>query len=116
MRDIWQIAEEDLNLIKIQAENLYQQLGKTKFSAQGVLLKNDIETRIEKILRTQQENIASPADKIMTYRDNKESVNAVQKNLDELKNLVTQAAASRGFLGAFGGIQTVAIWAFSRME
>jgi hypothetical protein len=110
MRDIWQLAEEDLNLIKSQAENLYKQLEKTQFSAQGVLLKNDIETRIEKILRTQQENIASPADKIMTYRDNKESFNAVQKNFDELKNLVTQVAASRGFLGAFGGIQTIAIW------
>jgi len=110
MRDIWQIAEEDLNLMKTQSEKLLKQLEKTQFSAQAVLLKNDLDTRIDKIIRTQAENIASPQDKIMTYRENKESLAAAQKDLDELKNLVTQSAASKGFLGAFGGIQTITIW------
>lgn len=110
MRDIWQIAEEDLNLMKIQAENLLKQLEKTQFSAQAVLLKNDLDARIDKIIRTQAENIASPQDKIMTYRENKESLSAAQKDLDELKSLVTQSAAAKGFLGAFGGIQTIVIW------
>lgn len=110
MRDIWQIAEEDLNLMKTQSEKLLKQLEKTQFSAQAVLLKNDLDARIDKIIRTQAENIASPQDKIMTYRENKESLSAVQKDLDELKSLVTQSAAAKGFLGAFGGVQTIVIW------
>lgn len=110
LRDIWQIPEEDLALMNSQSDNLFKQLEKTQFSAQALLLKNDLETRVDKIVRTQKENTATPQDKIMTYRENKESLAAAQKSLDEIKNLVTQAAVSKGFLGAFGGIQTISIW------
>jgi uncharacterized protein YukE len=110
MRDIWQLAEEDLNLMKTQSENLMKQLEKSQFYAQAVLLKNDLDTRIEKIIRTQAENNASPQDKIMTYRENKESLIAAQRSLDELKSLVTQSAAAQGFLGSFGGVQTIVVW------
>jgi hypothetical protein len=110
MRDIWQIAENDMNLLQSQAEDFYDKLDKTQYSAQALLLKNDIDTRVEKILRTQKENTASPQDKIMTYRENSESLTAAQKSLEELKVTVTQAEASKGFLGAFGGMQTISIW------
>jgi hypothetical protein len=46
----------------------------------------------------------------MTYRENKESLIAAQRSLDELKSLVTQSAAAQGFLGSFGGVQTIVVW------
>jgi len=110
MRDIWQIAEEDVVLLRSQAENFFKQLEKTQFSAQALVLKNDIETRTDKIVRTQKENVATPQDKIMTYRENKESLAVAYKSLDEIKSLVTQSAASKSFLGSFSGMQTVTIW------
>ncbi len=110
MRDIWLIAENDLNLARTQAGDFYKKLQKNQYSSQALLLKNDIDERVEKILRTQKENIASPQDKIMTYRENKESLNAVNKDLEELKALLSQADASQGFLGALGGIQTISVW------
>lgn len=110
MRDIWLIAENDLSLAQAQAGDFYKKLQKNQYSSQALLLKNDVDERIEKILRTQKENTASPQDKIMTYRENKESLSAVNKDLEELKALVTQADASQGFLGAFGGMQAVSVW------
>lgn len=110
MRDIWQIAEEDLSLLRSQAENFFKQLNKTQFSAQALVLKNDIETRVDKISRTQKENVATPQDKIMTYRENKESLSVAHKSLEEIKSLTTQAAASKSFLGSFSGIQMVTVW------
>jgi hypothetical protein len=110
MRDIWLIAENDLSLAQAQAGDFYKKLQKNQYSSQALLLKNDVDERVEKILRTQKENTASPQDKIMTYRENKESLSAVNKDLEELKALVTQADASQGFLGAFGGMQAVSVW------
>jgi hypothetical protein len=110
MRDIWQIAENDLTIAKTQANDFYKKLEKNQLSSQALLLKNDIDSKVEKILRTQKENTASPQDKIMTYRENKESFISVQTELDELKSLLSQADASRGFLGALGGIQTISVW------
>ncbi len=110
MRDIWQIADTDLNLIKAQAANYYKEVESSSLSAQALLLKNDIESRADRILRTQKENTATPQDKIMTYRDNMESLSAVEKELEELKALVVQFDDNRGFLGSLGGIQTVAVW------
>jgi len=110
MRDIWQIPEDETKLAKSQAEEFYKKLAKGAYSSQALLLKNDVDTRVEKIIRTQAENIASPQDKIMSFRENKESLVAVKSDLEELKALVAQADSSRGFLGALGGIQTISVW------
>ncbi len=110
MRDIWQIPEDETKLAKSQADEFYKKLVKGAYSSQALLLKNDIDTRVEKIVRTQEENIASPQDKIMSYRENKESLAAVKSDLEELKALIAQADSSKGFLGALGGIQTISVW------
>jgi hypothetical protein len=97
MRDIWLIAENDLSLARTQAGDFYKKLQKNQYSSQALLLKNDIDERVEKILRTQKENIASPQDKIMTYRENKESLSAVSKDLEELKPSCRKPMLPRDF-------------------
>lgn len=110
LRDIWQISEDDLKASASQSDQLFKQLAKTPSSAQALLLKNDIDNRISKIIRTQKENTASPQDKIMTFRENQDSYTSVKQSLEELKNMTTQNASSRSMLGAFGGVQTMVVW------
>jgi len=110
IKDIWIFEQSDFDSIKKQAESFAEALKNTQYSAQGVLLKNDIESSINRVENSQKLSYSSPQDHILTYRNNKILVQKTENNLDKLKDLVVQAGASQGLVGKIGGIQTFATW------
>lgn len=110
IKDIWQIDESELNSSKTQANDLYKEAQKTAYSAQALVLKNDAINRIDKILRKQKDNTASPTEHIQTFRENQDELTSVHENLKKLTDLVTSAGAGRGLLASVGGIQTISTW------
>ncbi len=110
IKDIWLIDESELNGYKTQANDLYNEAKSTAYSAQALVLKNDTNNRIDKILRSQKENNADPTEHIQTFRNNQDDLISIKDNLKKMTDLVTSAGAGRGMLASVGGIQTVASW------
>lgn len=110
MKDIWVFSPEEMKSIKNQTNGLVATLAKTQYEAQGVILKNDIDSTLNIIQLHQEESYSSPQDHIVVYRENKERLARAENNLEKLKDLVVEAGASRGIVGQVGGIQTFATW------
>lgn len=110
MKDIWVFDETELNLIKQQAQDILKTLEGTQFKSQGIILKGDIESTINIILSKQKDSYNSPQDHIVAYRENKERVEKVEEEFNQLKNLLSQYNSSSGIVGNIGGIQTFATW------
>jgi len=110
MKDIWVFAPEEIKSIKDQAGALLPTLTKTQYEAQGVILKNDIDSTLASVLLRQEESYSSPQEHIVVYRENANRMARATGNLEKLQDLVVQAGASRGVVGQVGGIQTFATW------
>lgn len=110
IKDIWQIDEEELNSFKTQASDLYKEAQKTSYSAQSLILKNDVLSRVDKILRKQKDNNGNPQEHIQTFRENQDDLNSVKSDLKNMTDLVTSVGAGRGLLASVGGIQTISTW------
>ena len=110
MKDIWVFDEVELNSIKQQSVDILKTLGKTQFESQGIILKGDIESTVNMVISKQKDSYSSPQDHIVTYRENKDRVEKVQNEFEQLKSLVTQANSSKSIVGNIGGIQTFATW------
>ncbi|MGB9585844.1 MAG: SH3 domain-containing protein, partial [Anaerolineales bacterium] len=110
IKDIWTISEDEVASLRKQADELSSALKNTSYFAQGLTLKTDINTRLDKIVRKQKESNATPQDHILAYRENLEDMKAVNDNLKGLKDLVLNSGAGSNFLASIGGIQTFATW------
>ncbi len=110
IKDIWVISEDEIASLKQQAEEMSSGLKDTPYFAQGLTLKTDVNTRLDKIARKQKDNNATPQDHIMAYRENVEDMKAVQANILGMKDLVMNSGASNNFIASVGGIQTFATW------
>jgi len=110
IKDIWVFEDLEIDSIKNQANSFNDAIKNTQYSAQAVLLKNNIDDLMSKIMASQKAGYTSPQDHILAYRDNKGRMQMAQNDLDKLKDLVVQAGASQGLVGKIGGIQTFATW------
>ncbi len=110
LKDIWQMDETELNAYKTQASDLYNEAQKTSYSAQALVLKNDVSNKVDSILRKQKDNNSTPTEHIQTFRDNQDDLASIKENLKKLTDLVTSAGAGRGLIASVGGIQSIATW------
>ncbi|MCX6760013.1 MAG: SH3 domain-containing protein [Candidatus Nealsonbacteria bacterium] len=110
IKDIWVFSEEEINVIKKQAEDFANVLKGTQYDAQGAVLKNDIQASLDIALVRQKESYSSPQDHIVVYRENEIVMAKANENLNKIKDLVVESGASKGLFGKIGGIQVFATW------
>ncbi len=104
LQNVWYITDRELSEIKNQAAEYYAQLEKGQYFPQALLLKNDLDLKIEQITKTQRENINSAEKLIAIYQDNLANLNIAKQNLDGLKNLIDHKESVPGFWSYVAGI------------
>jgi hypothetical protein len=109
VKDIWTISKEKLTSLKTQATELYAPLKKTSYFAQGATLYSDIVASLDRIDEIQKKAIL-PEDKIKIYAETKIELESVNRKIDSLKNIVSQAGSIGTLSGFIGGVQTLAVW------
>lgn len=109
VEDIWQFDEDEVETLKRQALEMGENLEGTQYEASGMLIANDIETTLGTVLLRQQETL-EPQIHILNYRENKLRMASVEQNMIKLRELVTEADASRGVFGRLSGIQIGSTW------
>lgn len=107
--DIWVVSKEAIDSYRRQAGDLSRPLERTSFFAQGVTLKSDIDTSLDKI-NVLQADATTPEQKIRAFRESKIEEEAVKEKLTKLEDLVTQAGSTGTLFGFVGGAQTLAVW------
>jgi len=110
IKDVWTISDDEVASLRKQSEELSNGLKSTSYFAQGLTLKTDINTRLDKVARKQKDNNATPQDHILAYRENQEDLKAVNENIKGLKDLLLSSSAGSNFLASIGGIQTFSTW------
>ncbi len=109
VKDIWTIPKEKIDSLKNQATELYGPLKKTSYFAQGATLYSDILASLDKINEIQSRAIL-PEDKIKLSTDTRIEMDAINRKLDSLKTIVSQAGSIGTLSGYIGGVQTMAVW------
>ncbi len=109
VKDVWQISPDKVASVRKQVEELVKPLQKTSYYAQGVTLKTDVETSLDKIESRQKEG-GLPDVRIKAYRESEIEMAGVDKKVDSLKSLVTMAGSTGTMFGFIGGVQVVAVW------
>jgi len=109
VEDNWSIAEEEINSLRNQAEELIAPLRKTAYFGQGATLKSDIDVSLDKIWIAQELAI-TPENRIRAYREAQIELMAVNDRLDKLKDLVADAGSVGSIFGFIGGVQAIAVW------
>ncbi len=110
IKDIWVFSDEEIASIRKQADELSAGLTDNSYKTQAITLKTDINTRLDRIVRKQKDNNATPQDHILAYRENQEEMKAVTENTKALKDLLLNSGVGKNFLASIGGIQTFATW------
>lgn len=111
IKDVWLIQEEEISSLRSQFEDLLKPLEGTAFYAQAITLKSDSDRLLDGVARKQNEYKATPQEHIVAYRENMESLKAVQSNLDALKKLVAEESGASRALGSLFGVSTTMTWA-----
>ncbi|MFC1627463.1 hypothetical protein ACFL18_02845, partial [Patescibacteria group bacterium] len=109
VEDNWSIAEEEIESLRHQAEELIKPLRKTAYFGQGATLKSDIDVSLDKIW-VDQELAITPENRIRAYREAQIELMAVHDRLDKLKDLVADAGSVGSIFGFIGGVQAIAVW------
>ena len=102
IRDIWLIAEEEMDLLGRRADALAEQLDGTDFETVAIERRDGIQKDLEKICATQKANTISagtPAVRhIRVYHTNKSLLEDVRTRIGELENLVLATGGDPGEL------------------
>ncbi len=108
--DIWKIDEDEIKNLKNEASELSKVLENSNSFAQGVIIKNDISNRLDKILLIQKQDSITPEEHILNYRTNLLEIETAKKNLDSLKTLAVDNSNNNNFKGSLLGVSTVMTW------
>ncbi len=109
VNDVWQLSENDLAALKLKASELMKPLSKTTYLSQGIVLKNSIESDIDKLLHSQNKNV-KPENRIRAYREALLALNSTKANITQLENLVAESGSNSSLIGFVGGIGTTAVF------
>ena len=109
VKDIWQIPQEKIDSLKKQADELFLPLKKTSFFAQGSTLHSSILSALDEIVEIQK-NSNTPEDKIKNFKEASIKLDSINRQMDDLKSLVTQSGSFGNLSGFIGGVQTFAVW------
>ncbi|MDQ5938969.1 MAG: hypothetical protein QG642_659, partial [Patescibacteria group bacterium] len=104
MQNVWYIADRELIEIKNKAAEYYAQLEKGQYFPQALILKNDLDLKIDQILKVQRESANSAEKLIATYPDNLASLNIAKQDLEGLQNLIDHKEPVASFWSYVEGI------------
>ncbi len=109
IKDVWTLAKEEIESVRVQAKNLFEPLKNTSYFAQGATLKSDIDVNLDRAWLLQK-NPLNPEEKIENYRRALAEFNLAKDKIDSLKTLVAQAGSAKSLFGFIGGVQTASVW------
>ncbi len=109
--DVFKISEDELNSLKEQSDTLMTPLQGTSYFAQAAILKSEIDANINGILRQQTGQPTNIEKRILTFRDNQKDLQKVQKNIESLKQIVSEVSGKGGVFGSLFGVSTTMTWA-----
>jgi hypothetical protein len=104
MQNVWYIADRELNEIKTQAAEYYAQLEKGQYFPQALILKNDLDLKIDQIIKIQRESMNSAEKLMAAYQDNLANLKIAKQDLDGLQNLIDHKEPVTGFWSYVAGI------------
>lgn len=109
VEDIWSFRQEEIDSLKLQANDLLASLKNTQYYTEGISTKTDIIVALDKIMLRQQQAI-TPENRIKTFRESSLELSSVEEKINSLKELVALSRTTGGLMGFVGGVQTVSLW------
>ncbi len=109
VNDVWQLSDDELAGITKKAADLTKSLEKSALLSQGIMLKGDIESSVQKLLSSQIKS-TKPENRIKLYREAQLELLTVGANMTQLENLVAQATGNSSIMGFVGGVSTTAVF------
>ncbi len=109
VEDIWIIDQSKIDSLRTQTEEMVKPLANTSFYGQGVTIKSSINVSLDKIMLNQKTSI-TPEAKIKNFYEAQIELNAIDEQLINLQNLVTQSGSVGSLAGFVGGAQAIAVW------
>ncbi len=109
VEDVWQLSEAELTTLKTKANDLLKPLEKSNLLSQGVVLKGNIESILNDLMRAQSGTV-KPENRIRSYREAQLALLEAKSNLTELETLVAQASSTGTLIGFVGGVSTTAVF------
>jgi hypothetical protein len=104
LQNVWYIADRELSEIKNKAVEYYSQLEKGQYFPQALILKNDLDLKIDQIIKLQKENANSAEGLISIYAENLLNLGIAKQDLEGLKNLLNHKEPVAGFWSYVAGI------------
>ncbi len=109
IKNVWQIADSEIENLKKNANQAIDFLKGSSYFAQGSMLVNDINSRLDSILE-KQEGTITPDEYIIVYRENLADLEIAKKNFETLNGLVLAWEGEKKVIANIGGIQITATW------
>jgi len=109
VEDVWQLNEQELLSLSQKAKDLMTPLQKSALLSQGLVLKSDIESSVQKLLSAKS-SATKPENRIKAYREAQLNLSSVNENMTQLENLVAQASGNSSIMGFVGGAATTAVF------
>ncbi len=91
LEDVWQIAQEEIDLYRVQAKALTKALMKTDYYDRATYLQNSIETKLTQIEFRQRVINPNPGGYISDYRENVKLLESVKADLAAAKSMIAEA-------------------------
>lgn len=109
IKNIWQIADSEIESLKTGAVQAVDFLKGSSYFAQGSMLANDIDTRLDSIVEKQSQAV-TPEEYITVYRENLADLEIARKNFETLNSLLLAWEGEKKVVANIGGIQITATW------
>jgi hypothetical protein len=109
IKNVWAISESEIENLKNNASQAINFLKGSPYFAQGSMLANDVNTRLNTIKEKQDEAI-TPEEHITIYRENLANLEIAKKNFETLNNLVLAWEGEKKVIANVGGIQITSTW------
>lgn len=109
VEDVWQLNDQELVTLSQKAKDLMTPLQKSSLLSQGLVLKSDIESSVQKLLSSQSK-ATKPENRIKAYREAQLELANVNEDMTQLENLVAQASGNSSIMGFVGGVSTTAVF------
>ncbi len=94
MGDVWMIPEEKLEALRKRTEGILDKLKDTSFYDQAAVFGKTIYERLDEILKTQNDENVTRTQHIAYYRDNLETLELIQADIEKLEKLLVTAGGT----------------------
>jgi len=109
LKDVWVVPESELNAIIERMNEMLQDLKGSSFYSKAIVIKETIQSRIDKILEAQKKAMdALPDSHIAVYRANMQILNTIKEDLARVEAMLLQAKPAVGL--AFNKVFVKTSW------